>query len=125
MPKPPSTVLSSCPECRAPLDVKLVSHGRPQAGRQPQAVGGELFEIVAHVDSEMETRLCGYTEEPLIEPYFNWEGVTIILTPFLHIHLSPDLAHQLRDALVAGVLPEYPWAKTAPQANAERPDRTE
>lgn len=125
MPKPAPIAHSSCPECRAPLNVDLVSRGRPEPAAQPEVVDGELFEIVAHVDSEMETRLSGYTEEPLIEPFFDWEGVTIILTPFLRVHLTPPLAHQLRDALVAGLLPEYPWAKTAPDANAERPGKAE
>lgn len=77
--------------------------------RQLAHVEEALFEIVAHVETEMETRLSGYASRPKIEPSFDWEGVRINLTPFLYVQLSPPLAHKLRLQLKQGLLNEYPW----------------
>lgn len=77
--------------------------------RKHSHVEESLFEIVAHVETDMETRLSGYASKPKVEPSFDWEGVRLNLTPFLYVQLAPPLAHKLSHQLREGLLNEYPW----------------
>lgn len=71
-----------------------------------------LFEVVAHVESEMETRLSGYSPDPALELGLDWEGVRLHLTPYLYVQFAPELAQKLSQRLREQLLDDYPWIRT-------------